>query len=45
MSVATLGAIVLALYRTGDFTEAVAVMLFYQVGLLAEQHYYQVYKC
>ena len=32
MSVATLGAIVLALYRTGDFTEAVAVMLFYQVG-------------
>ena len=34
MAIATIGAIVLALYRTGDFTEAVAVMLFYQVGEL-----------
>ncbi len=32
MTVATLGAIALGLYRTGDYTEAVAVMLFYQVG-------------
>ena len=33
MAVATIGAIVLALYeRSGDYTEAVAVMLFYQVG-------------
>ncbi len=33
MAVATLGAIALALYEgSGDFTEAVAVMLFYQVG-------------
>ena len=34
MSIATIGAIVLAVYKTGDFTEAVAVMLFYQVGEL-----------
>ena len=33
MAVATIGAIALALYdRSGDYTEAVAVMLFYQVG-------------
>lgn len=33
MAVATVGAFVLALYdRTGDYTEAVAVMLFYQIG-------------
>lgn len=33
MSVATLGAISIALYdKTGDYTEAVAVMLFYQIG-------------
>ncbi len=33
MTVATLGAIALALYdRSGDYTEAVAVMLFYQLG-------------
>ncbi|ORU01193.1 Copper, lead, cadmium, zinc and mercury transporting ATPase [Anaerovibrio sp. JC8] len=32
MAVATLGAIVLALYRSGDYVEAIAVMLFYQVG-------------
>lgn len=33
MTVATLGAIAIALYdNTGDYTEAVAVMLFYQIG-------------
>ena len=33
MAVATVGAIVLALYGgSGDYTEAIAVMLFYQVG-------------
>ncbi|HIT04721.1 MAG TPA: cadmium-translocating P-type ATPase [Candidatus Caccocola faecipullorum] len=33
MAVATVGAIALALYsKSGDYTEAVAVMLFYQVG-------------
>lgn len=33
MTVATLGAIAIALYDdTGDYTEAVAVMLFYQIG-------------
>ena len=33
MAVATIGAIALALYeQSGDYTEAVAVMLFYQIG-------------
>ena len=33
MAIATIGAIALALYeRSGDYTEAVAVMLFYQIG-------------
>ncbi len=33
MAVATIGAIALAIYeRSGDYTEAIAVMLFYQVG-------------
>lgn len=33
MTVATLGAIILAVYSgSGDYTEAVAVMLFYQIG-------------
>ena len=33
MAVATIGAIVLAIYeKSGDYTEAVAVMLFYQIG-------------
>ena len=32
MAVATLGALVLGVLRTGDFVEAVAVMLFYQIG-------------
>jgi len=34
MAVATVGAIVLALVESGDYTEAVAVMLFYQIGEL-----------
>ena len=33
MAIATVGALALALYdRSGDYTEAIAVMLFYQVG-------------
>ena len=32
MVIATLGAIILGLASTGDYTEAVAVMLFYQIG-------------
>ncbi len=33
MSIATVGAIALALYdKSGDYSEAVAVMLFYQIG-------------
>lgn len=32
MTIATLGAIAIALMDTGDYVEAVAVMLFYQVG-------------
>jgi Cd2+/Zn2+-exporting ATPase len=33
MAVATVGAIVLAIYaKTGDYNEAIAVMLFYQIG-------------
>ncbi len=39
MAVATVGAIALALYdQTGDYTEAVAVMLFYQVGELFQSY-------
>lgn len=34
LAVATIGAFILAVYRVGDYTEAVAVMLFYQVGEL-----------
>ena len=34
MAVATLGALLLALTRTGEYAEAVAVMLFYQTGEL-----------
>lgn len=36
MTVATLGAITLAVLKTGDYTEAVAVMLFFQTGELFE---------
>ncbi len=32
MAVATLGAIAVAIYDNGDYTEAIAVMLFYQIG-------------
>ena len=32
MAVATLGALALAVYENGDYLEAIAVMLFYQVG-------------
>ncbi len=32
MTIATVGAFVLAVYEDGDYTEAIAVMLFYQVG-------------
>ena len=32
MAVATIGAIAIALHGDGDYTEAIAVMLFYQVG-------------
>ena len=34
MAVATIGAIIVALVDNGDYTEAVAVMLFYQIGEL-----------
>ena len=39
MALATVGAIILALYQKSyDFTEAIAVMLFYQVGELFESY-------
>lgn len=39
MAVATIGAIVLAIYeKSGDFNEAVAVMLFYQIGELFQSY-------
>ena len=39
MAVATVGAIALALYeKNGDYTEAIAVMLFYQVGELFQSY-------
>ncbi|HIW17125.1 MAG TPA: cadmium-translocating P-type ATPase [Firmicutes bacterium] len=39
MAVATVGAIALALYdNSGDYTEAVAVMLFYQIGELFQSY-------
>lgn len=34
MAVATVGALVLGVWKTGDFEESVAVMLFYQIGEL-----------
>lgn len=34
MAVATIGALALAVYEDGDYTEAIAVMLFYQIGEL-----------
>ena len=38
MAVATVGALVIGLTRTGDYVEAVAVMLFYQVGELFQSY-------
>lgn len=32
MAIATLGAIILTVYEDGDYTEAIGVMLFYQIG-------------
>ena len=32
MAIATLGAIILAVYEDGDYTDAIGVMLFYQIG-------------
>lgn len=32
MAIATLGAIILAVYEDGDYTESIGVMLFYQIG-------------
>ena len=38
MAVATVGALVIGVTRTGDYTEAVAVMLFYQIGELFQSY-------
>ena len=39
MAIATVGAIALAIYEnSGDYTEAIAVMLFYQVGELFQSY-------
>ena len=38
MAVATLGALALAVYENGDYLEAIAVMLFYQVGELFQSY-------
>ena len=38
MAVATLGALAIGLLKTGDYEEAVAVMLFYQVGELFQSY-------
>ena len=38
MAVATLGALAIGLAKTGDYDEAVAVMLFYQVGELFQSY-------
>ncbi len=32
MAIATIGAMIIAIYENGDYTEAIAVMLFYQIG-------------
>lgn len=34
MAVATIGALAIAIYENGEYTEAIAVMLFYQIGEL-----------
>ena len=38
MAIATVGAIIIALTGDGDYTEAVAVMLFYQIGELFQSY-------
>ncbi len=38
MAVATVGALAIGLLKTGDFDEAVAVMLFYQIGELFQSY-------
>ena len=38
MAVATVGAMALAIYENGDYLEAIAVMLFYQIG-----EWFQIY--
>ncbi len=38
MAIATVGALVLGITKTGDYVEAVAVMLFYQVGELFQSY-------
>lgn len=38
MAVATIGSIAVALYENGDYTEAIAVMLFYQIGELFQSY-------
>ena len=38
MAVATIGALAIGLLKTGDFAEAVAVMLFYQIGELFQSY-------
>ena len=38
MAVATVGALILGFTRTGDYVEAVAVMLFYQIGELFQSY-------
>ena len=38
MAVATIGALVIAVTRSGDYVEAIAVMLFFQIGELFESY-------
>ena len=38
MAVATIGAMAIAIYENGDYTEAIAVMLFYQIGELFQSY-------
>ncbi len=38
MAVATVGALVIGVWETGDFNESVAVMLFYQIGELFQSY-------
>lgn len=38
MAIATIGAMAIAVYEDGDYTEAIAVMLFYQIGELFQSY-------